>query len=473
MRPFLVSLLSTLVVASDVIDIPSDIPKRVLKPDIYGYSIEPSSAAPYIKNNLTSNLMTAIAKIIGVPASIRVGGNIADQTLFEAGLKSSSVAVPNDTVVDTFRIRKDWFRGWGEYFPLETKFIYTLNLRNESGSWMNAMKEAEAAIDVLGASLSRFELGNEIDHYINKGWRKPGWGTKEYTQQWHRLTRQILSSASYKNAKHKPHFQAAVFADPPWVPDQHDEVDDFDIINVTRAGLVDPKIIDSYAVHLYPQSTCDAARESRLSLNLLSNHEVVWKNLSQFIPQEAAARNAGSPLVLGETNSASCSGRSGISDTFGAALWATDYVLTAASIGIEEVYFHLGHQSEYSAITPLRYKYEGEQLTAGVRANFYSHLFLAFVVAGNSGQSQKISALPAANTSDFSGYAVFSGSKESDLEKLVFIDLAVWNSTKGLHNPSTLSSTDSDAVSSGHRPQRNGIVECEILRAEAVLIQKA
>jgi hypothetical protein len=33
-------------------------------------------------------------------------------------------------------------------------------------------------------------------------------------------------------------FQAAVFADPPWVPDQQDEVDDFDIINVTRAGLV-------------------------------------------------------------------------------------------------------------------------------------------------------------------------------------------------------------------------------------------
>lgn len=510
------------------VDVPLDSPKRTFRRDIYGYSIEPSAVTPYLQSNLTSTLMGGIAEIIGMPAPIRVGGNVADQTLYDSDIETPSHAFPNDTEVETLRIRRDWFEAWRDYFPDGTDFIYTLNLRNDSDSWANAMEEAEAAINVLGDTLSLLELGNEIDHYSSKGWRGPEWDTEIYTRQWFQLTDQILSSPFYRNttgANKPPLFQAAVFADPPWVPDQHDELDDFDVINVTRAGLVDPSIIKTYAMHLYPQSTCDEERRDRLSLDLLSDHSVVWTNLSQYIPQEAAAQAAQSSLVLGETNSASCSGKSGISDTLGAALWSTDYVMTAATIGIEQVYFHLGHQSEYSAFTPLPYEYKGEMLASGVRANFFSHLFLAYVLAGSNEQDWQIAGLPAANTSDFSGYAVFG----SDLEKLVFIDLGVWNSTSGLHNPSTLSATDSESSSPGARPQRRvqaqttwepgtcveflrlqgpgtnaksevnvsgidvnpqtgelvgerkaerafvqdgGIVECDLLQAEAILIQK-
>lgn len=151
-----------------------------------------------------------------------------------------------------------------------------------------------------------------------------------------------------------PKFQAASFADPPWVPDQQDEIDDFDIINLTAGGLVDRehKVIDTYTVHLYPQSTCDTERWLRMRLDLLSNHTTLWLNVSQYVPQVAAADAANTTLVFGETNSVSCSGRSGISDTFGAALWSVDYVLLAASIGMPKVYFHLGAQSQYSAFTP-------------------------------------------------------------------------------------------------------------------------
>ncbi|EAU31578.1 predicted protein [Aspergillus terreus NIH2624] len=436
------------------VDIPLNSSGAILRQDAYGYSIEPSSLAPYLQSSLASKLLNHIADIAGVPAPIRVGGNIADQTLFVPGLDVPSRAIPNDTTVDVLQIQKDWFRGWIEYFPDGTDFIYCLNLRNTSESWTNAMQEAAAAMDVLGDSLSMFELGNEIDHYISKGWRNASWGTKEYTRQWKQLTSQIMAADFYRQAEHQPLFQAAVFADPPWVPDQQDEIDDFDIINVTRAGLVDPEIIKSYAVHLYPQSTCDAPRRARLSLDLLSDHQVVWRNLSQYVPQQAAAQAAGSPLVLGETNSASCSGQSGISDTFGAALWATDYVLTAASIGIEKVYFHLGHHSEYSSFTPLPYEYEGENLTAGIRANFYSHVFLAHVLASHDHTPRQITALPSANSSDFSGYAVFKEAARPELEKLVFVDMGVWNSSMGLSNPSTVSATDSTFVSPGQRPRR-------------------
>ncbi|KAF7595492.1 hypothetical protein BBP40_005828 [Aspergillus hancockii] len=452
--PLLLSFPVAFASSVSTISIPLNSSQRVLRGDLYGYSIEPSSATPYLQSDLASKVLGYVAEIAGVAPPIRIGGNIADQTVFDETLKEPAQAFPNETTVEVLRIKEDWFDGWKEYFPRGTNILYTLNLRNETDSWATAMQEAKAAMSVLGESLSHFELGNEIDHYINKGWRGADWGVKKYTQQWRRLTSQILSSGFYKNATHKPLFQAAVFADPPMVPDQQDEIDDFDIVNVTRAGLVDPKIIESYAVHLYPQSTCDAVRRARLSLNLLSNHNVIWRNLSQYIPQEAAARAAGSRLVLGETNSASCSGRSGISDTFGAALWSTDYVLTAASLGIEQVYFHLGHQSEYSGFTPSPYTYKGENLTAGVRANFFSHLFLAHVVAKKKQDPLTITALPAANASDFSGYAIFGNKGRPDLEKLVFIDLGVWNSTSGVHNPSTLSATDSNSTSPGQRPRR-------------------
>jgi hypothetical protein len=77
---------------------------------------------------------------------------------------------------------------------------------------------------------------------------------------------------------------------------QHGRADSLSIINQSSTSYIDNiKIVDlillirdpwrickyrclNYAVHLYPQSTCDAARESRLSLNLLSDHQVVWTN---------------------------------------------------------------------------------------------------------------------------------------------------------------------------------------------------
>jgi cell wall assembly regulator SMI1 len=127
------------------------------------------------------------------------------------------------------------------------------------------------------------------------------WNVAMYIQQWRNISDQVVQSSWYKAAKHPPKFQAAVFADPPWVPDQQDEVDDFDIINLTRAGLTEHDKIGSYAVHLYPQSTGDAARWYRLSLNLLSDQSVLWHNVSQYVPQVAAADKAGIPLVFGET----------------------------------------------------------------------------------------------------------------------------------------------------------------------------
>lgn len=427
--------------------VPPSPPTRALLPDVYGYSVEPVWIADYVNSILATTLLSEIAAVIGKPAPIRVGGNTADQTYLHLDQNVTSAQYPNASSLDTFNISAAYYQSWANYFPNGTDFIYTLNFRDNSSAWANAVLEAKTVHGILGDKLKLFELGNEIDHWINKHWRAPGWDVAEYIDQWHNVTDQILASTWYKNDKTPPKFQAAVFADPPWVPDQQDEIDDFDIRNLTQGGLVEPDLIDTYAVHLYPQSTCDTARWYRMRLDLLSNHSTLWQNVSQYVPQVAAADAAQSPLVLGETNSISCSGKSGISDTLGAALWGVDYVLMAASIGIEKVYFHLGAQSEYSSFTPVPYVYKNESLAAGIRPGFYAHYFLAHVVAGND--SLSVAALPSANSSDFSGYGVYSG---AGLQKLVLLDMGVWNGTQGLRNPSTLSVTDGTVFSNGTRP---------------------
>lgn len=486
------------------IDVPLDLPSRVLHPDVYGYSIEPIWIDSFTNTTKASKLLQTIANMTGKAAPIRVGGNTADATyqLDTLATGNYSVALPGLPNARTFNVTPEWYATWGDYFPKGTDLIYTLNLAVNTSGFANALAQAEAAHAALGDKLVMFELGNEIDHYINKGWRDQTWGEGVglYLEQFRNLTGQIVQSDWYKQAASGGgsgsgdesglvgsgdettnttapfKFQAGVFADPPWVRDQQDEIDDFDIINITAAGIAQTEangggetsesIIGSYAMHLYPQSTCDTGRWHRMRLDLLSNHTALWLNVSQYAPQVAAAEATGHHLVMGETNSVSCGGRSGISDTFGAALWAVDYVLTAASIGIEKVYFHLGGQSEYSSFTPLAYPYKNETLEAGIRPGWYAHYFLAHVVrplvsaGGQAREKFSVAGLPSANSSSLSGFAIYSSPKDAGgnnndnktLRKLVVLDMGVWNGTEGLSNPSTLSVTDGTTFKEGSRP---------------------
>lgn len=269
------------VVAQDInVDIPSDLATRPLVPDVYGYSIEPVWVNDYISTPLAKNLLSAIAKVTGKPPPIRVGGNTADQTYLHDKLSTGndSFAIPTPLTAKQFNITPSWYDSWADYFPEDTDIIYTLNLAVNDSAWSTAVAQAEAAHKALGKKLVQFELGNEIDHFINKRWRDQTWGVNAYMEQFRNVTGQIVNSEWYKAADDKPTFQAGVFADPPWVPDQQDEVDDFSIENLTlveRSG--DRDIIGSYATHLYPQSTCDGPRWLRMRLDLLSNHAVLWQ----------------------------------------------------------------------------------------------------------------------------------------------------------------------------------------------------
>jgi hypothetical protein len=73
-------------------------------------------------------------------------------------------------------------------------------------------------------------------------------------------------------------------------------------------------------------------------------------NLTNFADDISAVKQKGLTYVLGETNSFSCHGAPGVSNTAGAALWALDYALLAGQLGITRLYFHQGIGYKYNFV---------------------------------------------------------------------------------------------------------------------------
>lgn len=58
----------------------------------------------------------------------------------------------------------------------------------------------------------------------------------------------------------------------------------------------------------------------------------------------------GALFHMGETGSAACHGKDGVSNTMGALLWGIDYALFAATIGMDRIFFHNGVGQFYYAM---------------------------------------------------------------------------------------------------------------------------
>jgi hypothetical protein len=100
--------------------------------------------------------------------------------------------------------------------------------------------------------------------------------------------------------------------------------------------------------------------------------------VSSYVNSSTFARQNGKPFMMFETNTASCAGFPGLSNSFGAALWGIDWAMTMVANGFSTALFHVGGQSAYyNPFTPPptnQTKY-GVQWTVG--PIFYSALVMA------------------------------------------------------------------------------------------------
>jgi hypothetical protein len=180
-----------------------------------------------------------------------------------------------------------------------------------------AAQEVKAARALLGGALAGVEIGNEPDLYARKHMRAAGWELAAYLSQ----------AAVYRTAIEK-----AAPGTPIAGPDPSTGVAGLRWVRAA-ASTLHPEVLTD---HYYPLSSCGY----RPTVSELLSPNIRRSESEMLGRMMAIAHAHATPLRVDETNSISCEGRAGVSNTFASALWALDYSARAMAAGAVGVNFH-------------------------------------------------------------------------------------------------------------------------------------
>lgn len=102
---------------------------------------------------------------------------------------------------------------------------------------------------------------------------------------------------------------------------------------------------DDNCAALYPGAFGPAKDPQVVFANYL-NHTSGQLLVQPYLASTALAQQNGKPFYMFETNTASCGGFPGVSDSFGATLWAADYALQMAYSNFSAANLHVGGLSD-------------------------------------------------------------------------------------------------------------------------------
>lgn len=108
-----------------------------------------------------------------------------------------------------------------------------------------------------------------------------------------------------------------------------------------------------FGQHYYPLG-CGLHGKSPAQLaSTLLSPALTDKEIATFTRAAADAKTADAQLRMTETNTACGGGARGLSDSYAAALWVIDYLLTGAEHGVQGMNFHGGLSASCQGYTPL------------------------------------------------------------------------------------------------------------------------
>jgi hypothetical protein len=163
-----------------------------------------------------------------------------------------------------------------------------------------------------------------------------------------------------------------------------------------------------------------------LQSTLMNHTSIVNSIASHVILAQELQKYCSAPYIMGETNSLSGGGASGLSNVFGAALWVVDYALWQATKGIQRVHFHQSSTSPYAAWSP-------STDPPTTNAPYYGNIMVSAAVG--SGVGTKIAWLDLEDGDDTtSAYAVYEG---MSLRRLVVLNMVEWRSDSGTMRPNS------------------------------------
>jgi hypothetical protein len=103
----------------------------------------------------------------------------------------------------------------------------------------------------------------------------------------------------------------------------------------------------------YPNNNCQAqfgtgaAQDPQTNFPSYLTHNAGVNLVQPYLNSTMLAQQANKPFIMFETNTASCGGFPGISDSYGAALWAMDYGFQMAYSNFSNALLHIGGQNVY------------------------------------------------------------------------------------------------------------------------------
>jgi hypothetical protein len=193
-----------------------------------------------------------------------------------------------------------------------------------------AAREAAAAKAALGESLEAIELGNEPDSYARHGLRQQPWTPVQYNEQ----------IASYRSA-----IEALAPGIPLAGPDTSGS-SAYEKWGLSEAIYQHPAILTG---HHYPLGCAEQPPPSIARLLSQRVRELEEGSLRRYL---FVARETEVPFRLDETNTVSCGGVPGISNTFASALWAVSYLTQAMTMGASGINLE-GNPANCEGYTPL------------------------------------------------------------------------------------------------------------------------
>lgn len=330
-----------------------------LNPSFRGLSYEKGNLANNNFFSATNTFAIQLFSMIG-PGVLRIGGGSVDQTCWN-GI-SNCVPITAGELTN--------FAGFVNALPTNWMVIYGINFASNNPA--NCAAEAAVAQSLLGAHLLGFEIGNEPDEYPNNGIRSSGYGIANFVTGWKPLAAAITNSV--------PGW-AVTNGGVGWAltgPAAADNTNWTQTFSGNESG-----VISLLTQHYYRNNTSLGATNTANIVALMSLMLKLDTNLPVVVTNMASmARKNSTPTVaqgfrFDEDGSFVGGGKGNISNSFGAALWALDFMFTVALNGGQGINFHGGGLSPYSPLVD-----NGVNVTT-VGPEFYAMKMLSLIPPGN------------------------------------------------------------------------------------------
>jgi hypothetical protein len=318
----------------------------------------PQAGVNPVAAQMLANLATAGQ---GEPG-LRIGGGTADSAWWNPG----ALARPNGLDLDLGPFARDAIVG----FERATGAPLILDLNFAADRVAYARDWAAAVLGELPrGTLEALEIGNEPDVYATgrpfgslPRTRPKGYSLRAYMRELKPFT------AALHRLPGRPRLAAPSTCCGRWDA------------RTTRLVRSQKGRLGLLSFHAYATNACpNATPADRLTIANLLSDATLRRAAARMAVIRAQAAKAHRRVRITETNSASCSGRTGITDTYAASLWMTDWLFLLAAQGFEGVNVHIG--GNYA---PFVFGYATDHFVGNAAPPYYGMLLFSRAIADHA-----------------------------------------------------------------------------------------